>query len=84
MSDKPQRTITIWFFVGALFTVYGVLITGCGIYGLFDPPDVKLPEYNVTLWWGLFLFVFGVFFTIRFWPTKKMLSGEPDEKPGNE
>ncbi|MBN2217766.1 MAG: hypothetical protein JW719_10375 [Pirellulales bacterium] len=76
MSDKPQRTITIWFFVGALFAVYGVLITGCGIYGLFHPPEVVKAEYNVTLWWGIFLTVFGVVFTIRFWPRKEQLTGE--------
>jgi hypothetical protein len=84
MSDKPQRTITIWFFVGALFTVYGVLILGCGIYGLFHPPDVVLQNLHVDIWWGGFLFLFGLLFTIRFWPTRKMLAGEPNEKPESE
>jgi hypothetical protein len=84
MTDKPQRRITIWFFVGALFTVYGALILGCGIYGLFKPPDVVLPELHVDLWWGGFLFLFGLFFTIRFRPTKEMLSGEQDDQPESQ
>jgi len=84
MSDKPRRTITIWFFVGALFTVYGILILGCGIYGWFNPPDVELHYLHVDVWWGAFLFLFGLFFTVRFWPTKKMLTGEPDEPPERE
>jgi len=72
MSDKPQHTITIWFFVGALFAVYGVLILGCGIYGWFYPPeDIVLYRLHVDLWWGAFLTAFGVFYTVRFWPTKK-------------
>lgn len=79
MSDKPQHTITIWFFVGALFSVYGVLITGCGIYGLFHPPDVVLNNLHVDLWWGLFLLAFGLFFTWRFWPSKQQITGETDE-----
>jgi hypothetical protein len=78
MSEKPQYTIAIWFFVGALFSIYGVLILGCGIYGLFYPPDVKLPELHVDLWWGAFLLLFGLYFTFRFWPPKKQLTGEMD------
>jgi hypothetical protein len=78
MSEKPQHTITIWFFVGALFSIYGVLILGCGIYGLFHPPDVKLPELHIDLWWGAFLLLFGLYFTFRFRPTKKQLTGEVD------
>ena len=70
MKDKPQRRITIWFFVGALFTIYGILILGCGIYALFDPPDVVLQELHVDIWWGAFLLVFGLFFAIRFRPDR--------------
>ena len=70
MSDKPQRRITIWFFVGVLFTIYGVLILGCGIYGLKHPPDVVLQELHVDIWWGAFLLAFGLLFTIRFRPDR--------------
>ncbi|MBN2021673.1 MAG: hypothetical protein JW809_02680 [Pirellulales bacterium] len=77
MSDKPQHTITIWFFVGALFAVYGVLILGCGVWGLFYPPEgiVLYEKLHVDLWWGAFLTIFGAFYTYRFWPTKTQ-SGE--------
>jgi len=70
-ANKPQRRITIWFFVGALFTIYGILILGCGIYGLFNPPDVVLQHLHVDIWWGAFLFLFGLFFTVRFRPGKE-------------
>ena len=33
-----KREIPIWFFIGSLLTVYGVLILGTGIYHLFSPP----------------------------------------------
>ena len=71
MTEKPQRTIKIWFFVGALFTVYGVLILGAGIYGLFDPPNVAMQHLHLPIWWGLLLLVIGLFYTIRFWPKTK-------------
>lgn len=76
MSERPQRTIAIWFFVGALFAVYGVLIVGCGIYGFFNPPDVVHADLHIDFWWGLFLTAFGFFFTYRFWPKKEQLTGD--------
>jgi len=84
MSEKPQHTITIWFFVGALFTVYGILIFGCGIYALFVPEFVPphvhdaSKELHPDFWWGAFLFLFGLFFTIRFWPRKEQLTGRAE------
>jgi hypothetical protein len=80
MSEKPQHSITIWFFVGVLFAIYGVLISACGVYGLFDPPKVVRADLHVDLWWGLFLLAFGLFFTWRFWPRKEQLTGRADGK----
>ena len=59
MSDKPQRTITVWFFVGALFTVYGVLILGAGIF-MDASPDVKMQHLHIRIWWGALLLVIGL------------------------
>ena len=68
MSDKPQRTIPIWFFIGVLLLVYGVLIFGAGIYGLFVPPDVKMKELHLAVWWGALLMAIGALYSIRFRP----------------
>jgi len=68
MSDRPKHTITIWFFVGALLLVYGVLILGAGIYGLFVPPDVAMQHLHLSIWWGLLLVAVGAFYSIRFRP----------------
>ena len=32
--------ITIWFFIGALLSAYGLLILGAGIYDLWHPAQV--------------------------------------------
>ncbi len=72
MSEKPQRTITIWFFIGALLLVYGVLILGAGIYGLFDPPaHVAMQRLHLGIWWGLLLTGIGAFYSIRFRPGRE-------------
>jgi len=70
MSEKPQRAITIWFFVGGLFVVYGVLILAAGIF-MEPSPDVKMQYLHIRIWWGALLLAMGLLFTIRFWPSRK-------------
>jgi len=65
-----ESHISIWFFVGVLLTLYGVIITGAGIYGLFIPPPVALAEYHADLWWGLILSCAGLYYTTRFAPRR--------------
>ena len=63
--------IPIWFFIGLLLTVYGVLIFGYGIYetatGNF-PPGVQLTELHTPLWWGAILLVLGLVYLVKFRP----------------
>jgi hypothetical protein len=60
--------LSIWFFVGILLTFYGLIISAAGIYGLFNPPAVKLAEYHADLWWGLILLAIGGFYCYHFAP----------------
>jgi hypothetical protein len=60
--------ISIWFFIGGLLVIYGILIFGAGLYGLSHPPAVVLAELNAGIWWGLFLIVLGAFYAVRFSP----------------
>lgn len=62
--------ISIWFFIGVLLLVYGVLITGAGIYQVFVPPAnrVVLFELHAGVWWGALLILIGGFYTYRFKP----------------
>jgi hypothetical protein len=54
-----EHALPIWFFIGALLLVYGVLILGAGIVGLFHPPPVELAELHAGVWWGALLVVIG-------------------------
>jgi hypothetical protein len=63
-----KGSISIWFFIGALLLVYGILITGAGIYGLFHPPQVTLAHLHAGIWWGALLVVLGGLYSYVFFP----------------
>jgi hypothetical protein len=60
--------LSIWFFIGLLLLAYGILILGAGVYQLDHPPDVKLAELHVGIWWGALLTVLGLVYTLKFRP----------------
>jgi hypothetical protein len=62
--------ISIWFFIGLLLSVYGVLILGAGIYGLVHPPErtVVLAELHAGIWWGAVLLIVGLIYVWLFAP----------------
>jgi heme/copper-type cytochrome/quinol oxidase subunit 2 len=70
--------VSIWFFIGVLLTVYGVLITGAGLYGLVHPPAVKLAWLHAGLWWGMLLVVIGGVYTYAFFPARRTRQRGPD------
>jgi hypothetical protein len=72
MSEHKQMTISIWFFIGSLLTVYGALILGADIWSQSHPPaqQVVLSELRAGLWWGILLLVLGIFYCVKFRPHK--------------
>jgi hypothetical protein len=67
-----EGMVSIWFFIGALLLVYGILITGAGLYELASPPEhpVVRADLHAGIWWGAVLLVLGAFYSIRFRPGK--------------
>lgn len=65
-----RATISIWFFSGVLFLVYGVIIFAQGIWELGHPPAHPPVLYNLhaPIWWGALIGVAGLIYTIRFRP----------------
>jgi len=62
--------VSIWFFIGVLLLVYGVLILGAGIYEAVSPSPspVVLAELHAAIWWGALLVAGGAFYAVRFSP----------------
>jgi hypothetical protein len=79
---RPEGKYSIWYFIGILLLVYGVLIFATGIYEVFRPParEVVLASLRPAIWWGALLIVVGAFYSIRFSPsrtrTSESLAGE--------
>ena len=70
--EKTQQ-IPIWFFIGALLGIYGVMILGTGLFRLVHPPAVQMALGNLhaDIWWGALLLIIGTFYTIKYMPWKK-------------
>jgi len=83
MHDHDKQ-IPIWFFIGGLLALYGVLIVAAGIYEWVHPPPpekmVKLWNLHADVWWGALLAVFGIFYVVKFWPSKpESLTGKLEQ-----
>ena len=68
-----KHSIPIWFFIGSLLTIYGVLILGSGIYGLFVPPSnpVTMSHLHIGIWWGAGMLLLGLVYVVRYRPNRK-------------
>ena len=63
MSEK--KMLSIWFFVGLMLTVLGVIITSTGIYYIFHPQHrTALAYLNPNLWWGSVILAAGLIFLV--------------------
>ena len=78
--SEHKHFISIWFFIGLLLGVYGVLILGSGIYELISPPVLEaqggiernvMANLHMAVWWGALLLVLGVVYVVNFRPGKE-------------
>jgi hypothetical protein len=69
VSEK-HHIIPVWFFVGVLLLVYGVLILGSGLAEWSSPPNTVLAELHAPVWWGGLLLVLGGVYCLMFRPGK--------------
>ncbi|HMH81010.1 MAG TPA: hypothetical protein VK514_12345 [Candidatus Acidoferrum sp.] len=70
MSEKSE-IIPVWFFVGVLFLVYGILIFASGLAEWSHPPDTVLANLHAPVWWGGLLIVLGGVYCGTFLPGRK-------------
>jgi len=68
MTEK-HHIIPVWFFVGLLLLIYGVLILITGLTEWSNPPaDVQLTNLHASVWWGALLLVLGALYSYMFRP----------------
>ena len=68
-----QHPFSVWFVIGLLLVVYGLIIMGAGIYNYFVPPDnpVVMNELHAPIWWGALLLGMGLFYSVKFSPKRQ-------------
>jgi hypothetical protein len=67
--DRPH-IIPVWFFVGVLLAIYGVLILASGLSEWSNPPATVLAELHAPVWWGALLTILGALYCVRFRPKR--------------
>jgi hypothetical protein len=70
---KGRHFISIWFLIGVLLLIYGVIILGFGLYALTNPPEreVVMANLHTELWWGALLIVLGAVYSYYFRPGRE-------------
>ena len=70
---KVGGSLSIWFFTGVCLLVNGALICATGIYELVSPPAdrVVLYDLHANIWWGGFLFMVGLIYSLRYSPARE-------------
>ena len=72
MTDNKR--ISIWFFIGTLLFLYGIIITCASIYEVSHPDfgrETVLQNMHFGIWWGILLIIIGLIYFIGFRPWKK-------------
>ena len=64
-----KEEISVWFFIGVLLLIYGVLIIGATMSSGTEP-NVVYSDYHIGNWWGALLVVLGVIYSVAFRPRK--------------
>jgi hypothetical protein len=72
MTNEPEQEpqmIPIWFFIGAIILLYGVVIAITGVVRWNHPAaGVAMARIHADLWWGLLMTAIGLFYVVRFRP----------------
>lgn len=72
---ESEHQVPIWFFIGALLLLYGLIIFGVGVYHFAVPPPpetrVALYDLHADVWWSALMIVMGAFYCLKFRPDRK-------------
>ncbi len=64
MSEKREGLKTIWYMVGIVIVIMGVLVLLAGFIDAFgpSPPVTVLADLHPGIWWGIIMIVTGGIF----------------------
>ncbi len=61
MSEDVLQMKPIWYFVGLILIIIGVIVLLAGLYYLFEPINfhIELSGLHTSIWWGVVLIIGG-------------------------
>ena len=64
-NEKGMRSI--WYFVGLIMLMIGILVFLAGIYNLINPTnqDIKLTDLHTNIWWGALIAITGLIYIVK-------------------
>jgi hypothetical protein len=65
---ERHHMLPVWFFIGLLLTIYGVIILIAAIVDWSVPSQAILSQYHAALWGGILLLLIGGGYVLKFWP----------------
>jgi hypothetical protein len=62
LEKKAPRMMPIWYFVGWMLFLIGLMVVASGVVNLISPPQQKTVLYHLhtNLWWGAVITLFGL------------------------
>jgi FtsH-binding integral membrane protein len=68
---RPRsHMLPVWFFIGLLLTMYGVIILIASIVDWSKPSQTILSQYHPGLWGGIVLLLVGGLYLLRYRPRR--------------
>jgi len=68
---ERHHMLPVWFFIGLLLTVYGIIILTTSLDAWSVPSTTVLAQYHPGVWGGVVLLAVGGFYLFQFWPRKR-------------
>ena len=70
-----KKSLPVWYFIGWLLLIYGILILGAGTGLLVDHPPSVTADSQIAIWWGLLLMAIGATYVYCFRPGRRTNRG---------
>ncbi len=68
---ERKHMLPVWFFVGILLFLYGIIILITSLEEWPHPPAVMLSNLHPGVWAGIMLLIIGGFYSVHFRPRRK-------------
>jgi uncharacterized membrane protein YdbT with pleckstrin-like domain len=66
MEQEPKKMRPIWYFIGLMLSVMGLVVVITGMVNYASPEDAKtvLADLHPEFWWGAIMIVAGLIFLL--------------------